>query len=171
MLLLVACQAPLSMGFPRQENCHGLPFSSPGHLPVRGVKPRFPALAGEYLTDWALKTQVLAFLKKKKKKSQKTKAVLWSPHSRLAITRHSCDTAVRSRQACIRLSFSRESFQPGNWTRVSCIGRWILYHWATRCFLLVLASSVSQISDDACRLPFWGRGVKNQTGNWAVGGA
>ena len=34
----------------------------------------------------------------------------------------------------ITVSFSRGSFQPRNWTyisRVSCIGRWILYHWAT----------------------------------------
>ena len=29
----VACQAPLSMGFPRQEYCSGLPFPSPGDLP------------------------------------------------------------------------------------------------------------------------------------------
>ena len=30
----------------------------------------------------------------------------------------------------IAISFSRGSFQLRNWTRVSCIGRWILYHWA-----------------------------------------
>ena len=29
----VALQAPLSMGFPRQENWRGLPFPFPGHLP------------------------------------------------------------------------------------------------------------------------------------------
>ena len=29
----VACQAPLSMGFPRQEYWSGLPFPSPGELP------------------------------------------------------------------------------------------------------------------------------------------
>ena len=29
----VACQSPLSMGFPRQEYCSGLPLSSPGALP------------------------------------------------------------------------------------------------------------------------------------------
>ena len=35
----VAHQAPLSMGFPRQEYWSGLPFSSPGDLPNPGIKP------------------------------------------------------------------------------------------------------------------------------------
>ena len=35
----VACQAPLSMGFSRQEYCSGLPFPSPGDLPNPGIKP------------------------------------------------------------------------------------------------------------------------------------
>ena len=39
----VACQAPLSMGFSRQENWNGLPFPSPGDLPHSGIKPVFPA--------------------------------------------------------------------------------------------------------------------------------
>ena len=29
------------------------------------------------------------------------------------------------------ISFSRGSSWPGDWTCVSCIDRWILYHWAT----------------------------------------
>ena len=33
----VARQAPLSMGFPRQEYWSGLPFPSPGHLPKSGL--------------------------------------------------------------------------------------------------------------------------------------
>ena len=40
----VACQAPLSMGFSRQEYQRGLPFPSPGHLPDPGIKPGSPAL-------------------------------------------------------------------------------------------------------------------------------
>ena len=39
----VACQTPLSMGFPRQEYWSGLPFLSPGDLPDPGVKPGSPA--------------------------------------------------------------------------------------------------------------------------------
>ena len=32
----------------------------------------------------------------------------------------------------VAISYSRRSSQPRNWTQVSCIGRWILYHWAPR---------------------------------------
>ena len=35
----VAYQAPLSMGFSRQEYWSGLPFPSPGDLPDPGIKP------------------------------------------------------------------------------------------------------------------------------------
>ena len=47
----VACQAPLSMGFPRQEYWSELPFSSPGYLPKPGIKPvspLSPSLAGRF---------------------------------------------------------------------------------------------------------------------------
>ena len=40
----VAYQAPLSMGFSRQESWNGLPFPSLGDLPHPGIKPRSPAL-------------------------------------------------------------------------------------------------------------------------------
>ena len=40
----VACQAPLSMGFPRQEYWSGLPFPFPGDLPNTGIKPMSPKL-------------------------------------------------------------------------------------------------------------------------------
>ena len=43
----VACQAPLSMEFPRQEYWKGLPFPSPGDLPHPGVEPGSPALPAE----------------------------------------------------------------------------------------------------------------------------
>ena len=43
-------QAPLSMGFPRQEYWSGLPFPSPGELPDPGIKPTTPALAGRFFT-------------------------------------------------------------------------------------------------------------------------
>ena len=46
----VACQAPLSMGFPRQEYWSGLPFPSPGDLPNPGTEPVSPALAGRFFT-------------------------------------------------------------------------------------------------------------------------
>ena len=45
----VFCQAPLSMGFSRQEYWSGLPFSSPGDLSDSGIKPRSPALQADSL--------------------------------------------------------------------------------------------------------------------------
>ena len=39
----IACQAPLSIGFPRQEYWVGLPFPSPGDLPDQGTEPMTPA--------------------------------------------------------------------------------------------------------------------------------
>ena len=42
-LWTVALQAPLSIGFPRQEYYGGLPFPSPGDLPKPGIEPRSPA--------------------------------------------------------------------------------------------------------------------------------
>ena len=49
----VAHQAPLSMGFSRQEYYSGLPFSPPGDLPHPGIEPVSlvsPALAGGFFT-------------------------------------------------------------------------------------------------------------------------
>ena len=54
----VADQAPLSMGFSRQESRSGLPCPSPGDLPNPGIKPTFltsPALAGGFFTTSAIK--------------------------------------------------------------------------------------------------------------------
>ena len=45
-----AHQAPLSMGFSRQEYWSGLPFPPPGHLPNPGIEPVSPALAGGCFT-------------------------------------------------------------------------------------------------------------------------
>ena len=42
----IACQAPLSVGFPRQEYWSELPFPSPVDLPDPGVEPASPVLAG-----------------------------------------------------------------------------------------------------------------------------
>ena len=46
----VAHQAPLSMGFSRQEYSSGLPFPPPGYLPDPGIKSASPALAGGFFT-------------------------------------------------------------------------------------------------------------------------
>ena len=44
----IAHQAPLSMEFSRQEYWSGLPFPSPGDLPVARTEPRLPALQADY---------------------------------------------------------------------------------------------------------------------------
>ena len=55
-LWTVACQAPLSMGFSRQEYWSGLPFPSPGDLPNPGIELTSlvsPELAGGFFTTRA----------------------------------------------------------------------------------------------------------------------
>ena len=49
----VACQAPLFMGFSRQEYWGKLPCPLPGDLPDPGIEPKSPlssALAGKFFT-------------------------------------------------------------------------------------------------------------------------
>ena len=43
-------QAPLSMGFPKQEYWSGFPFPSPRDLPEPGIEDTSPALAGGFFT-------------------------------------------------------------------------------------------------------------------------
>ena len=53
-LWTVACQASLSMRFPRQAHWSGWPFPPPGDLPDPGIKHTFlvsPALAGVVFTN------------------------------------------------------------------------------------------------------------------------
>ena len=49
----VAHQAPLFMGFSRQEYWSGLPFPSAGDLPNPGIEPESPALADGFFTNTA----------------------------------------------------------------------------------------------------------------------
>ena len=57
-----ACQAPLSMGFSRQEYWSGLPFPSPGDIPHPGIEPRSPALQADScksLSHYAIARHIL----------------------------------------------------------------------------------------------------------------
>ena len=45
----VACQAPPSMGFSRQEYWSGVPFPSLGDLPDPRIEPGFPTLQADSL--------------------------------------------------------------------------------------------------------------------------
>ena len=55
----VAPQAPLSMGFSRQEYWSGLSFPSPGDLPDPGIEPTSPAFAGKFFTTVPLEKALL----------------------------------------------------------------------------------------------------------------
>ena len=59
----VAFQAPLSLGFSRQEYWSGLPFSSPGDLPNPGIKsnPVF-CIAGRFFTNWATREAIYIYV-------------------------------------------------------------------------------------------------------------
>ena len=58
---IVAHQAPLSMGFPRQECWSRLPFPSPGDLPDPGSKPVSPAWQADSLpsASWKPRTWLI----------------------------------------------------------------------------------------------------------------
>ena len=45
----VPCQAPLAMGFSRQEYCSWSPCPSPGDLPDPGIECKSPALQADSL--------------------------------------------------------------------------------------------------------------------------
>ena len=63
-LWTVHLQAPLSMGFSRQEYRSGLPFPSSGDRPDPGTEPTSltsPALAGGFFTNWVTREALLEF--------------------------------------------------------------------------------------------------------------
>ena len=66
-----AHEAPLSLGFSRQECWSELPFPSPGDLPDPGIElrsPVYPALAGGFLTTEPLGKSPQAMRCSQKKK-------------------------------------------------------------------------------------------------------
>ena len=92
----VANQAPLSMGFPRQEYWSGLPFPPPGGFPNPGIKPVSPTLA---LTDRFITTEPLG------KCFDYTTCVLVT---------QSCSTPwTVAHQAPVSMEFSRQEYWSG----------------------------------------------------------
>ena len=114
-LWTVAHQAPLSMGFSRQEYWSGLPCPSPGDLPHPGIKlPSLisHALAGRFFT------------------TSDTCVCVWSlSHARLFATTWTaaCQAPLSMRILQARIlewvgmSSSRGSSQPRDRSQVSCI--------------------------------------------------
>ena len=101
--LTVTCQAPLSVGFSRQEYWSGLPFPSPGDLPHPGIEPKSPALHVD-----ALLSELLG----------KTHG-LYSPWNSPG-------------QNTGAFPFSRRSSQLRSQTQVSHIARRFFTSWATK---------------------------------------
>ena len=66
-LWTAACQAPLSMGFSREDYWSGLPRTHPGDLPDSEIKPRSPALQADSLP---LSDQGSPYLKSYKRMGQ-----------------------------------------------------------------------------------------------------
>ena len=123
----VAREAPLSMGFPRQEYWSGLPFHSPGNLPNPGIKPMFPALQADSLPTEPSGKPI----------------TVWSEVAQSCLTL--CDPMDCSPPGFsiheifqawvlewVAISFSRGSSQPRDWTRVSRIAGRRFTIWATR---------------------------------------
>ena len=52
-LWTVACQAPVYMGFTRQEYCSGLPFPTPDDVPDPRIEPMSPAFGGMFFNNSA----------------------------------------------------------------------------------------------------------------------
>ena len=117
----VAHQAPLSMGFSRQEYWSGLPFLSPRDLPNPGIKPGSPALQAD-----ALPSEPPGKPKVKMKVAQLCPTV--------------CDPTdcvvhgiLQARiLEWVAFPFSRGSSQPRGRTQVSCIAGGFFTSWATR---------------------------------------
>ena len=61
----VAPQAPLPMGFSRQEYWSGLPFPSPGDLPDPGIEPGSPTLQADSLLSELLEKPTLTGVSRK----------------------------------------------------------------------------------------------------------
>ena len=133
---ILACQAPLSLGFPRQKYWSGLLCPSPGNLPNPGIElasPVSPALQVDSLPlshqrslEPFLKSAVILFMRSMK----------WKLLSCLTLC-DLMDYAVRGiLQARIlewvAFLFSWGSSQPRDWTQVSCIAGGFFASWVTR---------------------------------------
>ena len=114
-------QAPLSMGFSRQEYYSGLPCLPPGDLPDPGIEPQSPTLQADSLP---LKPHDEHYEAKVKV-------------AQLCLTL--CDPMEYTVHGILQARilewvdfFPRESSQPRDQTQVSCIARTFFTSWATR---------------------------------------
>ena len=143
----VAHQAPLSMGFSRQEYWSGLPCPPLGNLPDPGIEPTSPALQADSLFtellasfhyQWWKQQQALLFLFLLLTEDWKWK---WSrsvvpdslpPHGQWPAPSSSVHGIFQARVLeWVAISFSRESPRPRDQTQVSRIVDRRFTFWAT----------------------------------------
>ena len=159
-LWTVACQAPLSMEFFRQEYWSGLPFSAPGDLPDSGIKPTisYVSCIGKWIlyhwTTWGALSISEYDLIWHWGHCQGNKLILEGvgPQSKMKVkvlTAQSCLTLCDPMDCspsgssvngtfqartleCIAISFSKGSSPPRGWIRVFCTAGRFFTAWATR---------------------------------------
>ena len=128
-LWTVACQAPLSMGFSRQEYWSRLPFSPPGDLSDPGSEPASPE--GRFFYCWATSKAIYIAL---------VFCCAVFSHIWLFVnpwtTAHQARLSVGILQARIlewvSMPSSRGPSQPRDRTQVSHTVGWFFTDWATR---------------------------------------
>ena len=136
----VVFQAPLSMGFSRQEYWSGLPFSfhEVFQTQIELLSPVSPALAGIFFTTepsgkprWSTNPYRCWKIKKKVRVTQSCPTLYISmDYSQLVSSVHGILQA-RTLE-CVAIPFSRGSSQPRDWTCVSSTAGRVFTVWATR---------------------------------------
>ena len=131
-LTLLPSQAPLPMGFPRQEYWTGVPFLSPGDLPNLGIEPTFSTLQVDCLPlshqgFWHLSNLLLS----RTHHSSITSASLGVEMRLLDVFKFPSDSNMDPSLKTIQVLFffffacSREMASPTQWTWVwANSGRW-----------------------------------------------
>ena len=98
----VALQAPLSMGFSRQEYWDGLPCPPPGDLPDPGIDPTSPTLAGRFITTeppgkpWGKQWEIKSLLLKYEFSNQSEQGNYWNKLSNWPVKQGTSDTSKDS---------------------------------------------------------------------------
>ena len=113
-------------------------WNAKGWVPVQAVCMLSPEVMSNSATPWMATCQ--APLSMGFSRQEYWFLLLVSHHVRLFCNPIDCSLPGSSVQGIsqarilewVAISFSRGSSQPRNQTFVSCISRWILYHWATR---------------------------------------
>ena len=138
---MVAQQAPLPMGFSKQEYWSELHFLLQRIFPAQGSKPTSPvspALAGRFFTTepsgkprWSTNPYRCWKIKKKVRVTQSCPTLYISmDYSQLVSSVHGILQA-RTLE-CVAIPFSRGSSQPRDWTCVSSTAGRVFTVWATR---------------------------------------